>query len=138
MRNEQIHGKNSKASTPQSRNTGIKKNTAMSFISFVMKEVITPDLDQNNDPGTNEANQQDAVTMFDDTDLPCVQLTVFQLSEEEILKEMLTHLAADCPTMMQNKERLITQISSQYDNLKDCKPDPVMGDYEASSEPPNQ
>jgi hypothetical protein len=114
MRNEQLQGKISKPGPQQRQNVDSKKNSALSFISFIMQDLTSTSLDQQTVPITHDA------TLFDNTDSDRhlhEHLTVFQLSEDEILKEMLTHLAADCPVMMQNKENLIAKLSSQYDNL---------------------
>ena len=57
------------------------------------------------------------VAQFANTDTHSADLTVFQLSEEEILWEMLSHLQADCPIMMQTKDSLIRKNSMHYDAL---------------------
>ena len=116
MRNEQLNGKISKSSTQQRAGTDNKKNAAYSFINFIMQDVINSDSDKNVVEPFNHATND--TTPFNKNDMNPVQITVFQLSEEEILKEMLTHLAADCPVLMQNKEVFTTKIALQYDTLK--------------------
>jgi hypothetical protein len=41
---------------------------------------------------------------------------------------MLSHLQADCPVMMQNKDYLINKISTQYDALSMKKDDSTSSD----------
>jgi hypothetical protein len=121
MRNEQLQGKISKSGTQQRQHVDNKKNSALSFISFIMQDVTNASLDQQTVPTTYEG------TLFDNNDRHFEkELTVFQLSEDEILKEMLTHLASDCPVMMQDKEHLIAKVSSQYDNLNAKNSDSVL------------
>jgi hypothetical protein len=126
MRNEQLQGKISKQDTQQRQIVDTKKNTAFSFISFIMQDVTHENLDQKTDPTTNQTYDKNNATLFDNVEKHYLHLTEFQLSEEEILKEMLTHLAADCPVMMQNKEDLIAKISSQYEKMKEHTIDSVL------------
>jgi hypothetical protein len=114
MRNEQLQGKCSKLGTQQRQHVEMKKTTAYNFIDFIMRDVTRASTHQS----TEQSYEENTTTaLFTNADRQDVDSTVFQLSEEEILREMLSHLAADCPVMMQNKESLLEKISNQYDTL---------------------
>jgi hypothetical protein len=114
MRNEQLQGKCSKLGTQQRQHVEMKKTTAYNFIDFIMRDVTRASTQQS----TEQSYEENTTTaLFTNADRQDVDSTVFQLSEEEILREMLSHLAADCPVMMQNKESLLEKISNQYDTL---------------------
>jgi hypothetical protein len=114
MRNEQLQGKCSKLGTQQRQHVEMKKTTAYNFIDFIMRDVTRASTHQS----TEQSYEENTTTaLFTNADRQDVDSTVFQLSEEEILREMLSHLAADCPVMMQNKDSLLEKISNQYDTL---------------------
>jgi hypothetical protein len=114
MRNEQLQGKCSKLGTQQRQHVEMKKTTAYNFIDFIMRDVTRASTQQS----TEQSYEENTTTaLFANADRQDVHSTVFQLSEEEILREMLSHLAADCPVMMQNKDSLLEKISNQYDTL---------------------
>jgi hypothetical protein len=125
MRNEQLQGRSFKQSTQQRQKVETKKTTAYGFISFIMRDVKSTCTTQST-PQSYEENA--TVAQFGNTDTHCADLTVFQLSEDEILWEMLSHLQADCPVMMQNKDYLINKISTQYDALSMKKDDSTSSD----------
>ena len=123
MRNEQLQGKSFKQSTQHRQKAETKKTTAYGFISFIMRDV-TPTCTAQSTQQSSEDNA--TVAQFTNTD--SADLTVFQLSEDEILWEMLSHLQADCPVMMQTKDSLIRKISMQYDALTVKKRDSTSSD----------
>jgi uncharacterized protein YegL len=125
MRNEQLQGKSFKQSTQQRQKVDTNKTTAYGFISFIMRDV-KPTCTAQTTQQRYEENTK--VAQFANTDTHSADLTVFQLSEEEILWEMLSHLQADCPVMMQNKEYLIEKISMHYDSLNMKKDDSTSSD----------
>jgi hypothetical protein len=125
MRNEQLQGKSFKHNTQQRQKVDTKKPTAYGFISFIMRDVTPTCTPQS----THQSSEENAVvSQFANTDTHSAGLTIFQLSEDEILSEMLSHLQADCPVMMQTKDSLIRKISMQYDALIMKKRDSASSD----------